>query len=66
MLDLIAFRKNADKDSRLSPGLEFFSTLRKYTAGRIFHQRNRNQISRLYRQHLPEGVSRLPRNARSL
>jgi len=36
MLDLIAFRKNADKDSRLSPGIEFFSTLRKYTADGFF------------------------------
>ncbi len=36
MLDLIAFRKNADKDSRLRPGIEFFSTLRKYTADGFF------------------------------
>lgn len=36
MLDLIAFHKNADKDSRLSPGIEFFSTLRKYTADGFF------------------------------
>jgi hypothetical protein len=36
MLDLIAFRKNADKDPRLSPGTEFFSTLRKYTADGFF------------------------------
>jgi gluconate 2-dehydrogenase gamma chain len=36
MLDLIAFRKNADKDPKLSPGIEFFSTLRKYTADAFF------------------------------
>jgi hypothetical protein len=36
MLDLIAFRKNADQDPRLSPGIEFFSTLRKYTADGFF------------------------------
>jgi gluconate 2-dehydrogenase gamma chain len=36
MLDLIAFRKNAEKDPRLSPGIEFFSTLRKYTADGFF------------------------------
>jgi gluconate 2-dehydrogenase gamma chain len=36
MLDLIAFRKNADKDPRLRPGIEFFSTLRKYTADGFF------------------------------
>lgn len=36
MLDRIAFRKNADKDPRLSPGIEFFSTLRKYTADGFF------------------------------
>ncbi|MGA7928033.1 MAG: gluconate 2-dehydrogenase subunit 3 family protein [Candidatus Sulfotelmatobacter sp.] len=36
MLDLIAFRKNADKDPRLSPGIEFFSTLRRYTADGFF------------------------------
>jgi gluconate 2-dehydrogenase gamma chain len=36
MLDLIAFRKNADRDPRLSPGIEFFSTLRKYTADGFF------------------------------
>ena len=36
MLDLIAFRKNAEKNPRLSPGIEFFSTLRKYTADGFF------------------------------
>ena len=36
ILDLIAFRKNAEKDHRLSPGIEFFSTLRKYTADGFF------------------------------
>jgi gluconate 2-dehydrogenase gamma chain len=36
MLDLIAFRKNAEKDPSLSPGIEFFSTLRKYTADGFF------------------------------
>jgi gluconate 2-dehydrogenase gamma chain len=36
MLDLIAFRKNADKDPRLRPGIEFFATLRKYTADGFF------------------------------
>jgi gluconate 2-dehydrogenase gamma chain len=36
MLDLIAFRKNADKDPRLRPGIEFFSTLRKHTADGFF------------------------------
>jgi gluconate 2-dehydrogenase gamma chain len=36
MLDLIAFRKNAEKDPRLSPGIDFFSTLRKYTADGFF------------------------------
>jgi gluconate 2-dehydrogenase gamma chain len=36
MLDLIAFRKNAEKDPRLSPGIEFFSILRKYTADGFF------------------------------
>ena len=36
MLDLIAFRKNAEKDPKLSPGIEFLSTLRKYTADGFF------------------------------
>jgi gluconate 2-dehydrogenase gamma chain len=36
MLDLIASRKNAEKDPKLSPGIEFFSTLRKYTADGFF------------------------------
>jgi hypothetical protein len=36
MLDLIAFRKNADKDPRLRSGIEFFSTLRKHTADGFF------------------------------
>ena len=36
ILDLIAFRKNAEKDSRLSPGVEFFSVLRKGTADGFF------------------------------
>ena len=36
MLGLIAFRKNAEKDPRLGVGIEFFSTLRKYTADGFF------------------------------
>jgi gluconate 2-dehydrogenase gamma chain len=36
ILNLIAFRKNADKDSRLRPGVEFFSMLRKFTADGFF------------------------------
>ncbi len=36
ILDLIAFRKNTDKDSRLGPGIEFFSVLRKGTADGFF------------------------------
>lgn len=35
-LDLIAFRKNAEKNPRLRPGIEFFSTLRKFTADGFF------------------------------
>jgi hypothetical protein len=36
ILDLIAYRKNAEKDSKLSPGIDFFSTLRKLTADGFF------------------------------
>ena len=36
ILDLIAFRKNADEYPRLRPGVEFFSTLRKFTADGFF------------------------------
>ena len=36
MLDLVAFRKNADKSPRLGPGIEFFAILRKYTADGFF------------------------------
>jgi gluconate 2-dehydrogenase gamma chain len=36
ILDLIAFRKNAAQDPRLSPGIEFFSTLRKFTSDGFF------------------------------
>ena len=36
ILDLIAFRKNAEKIPRLNPGVEFFSTLRKFTADGFF------------------------------
>lgn len=36
ILDLIAYRNSAEKDSRLSPGIEFFSTLRKLTADGFF------------------------------
>ena len=36
ILDLIAFRKNAEKYPRLRPGIEFFSTLRKFTADGFF------------------------------
>jgi len=36
ILDLIAFRKNAERYARLRPGVEFFSTLRKFTADGFF------------------------------
>jgi gluconate 2-dehydrogenase gamma chain len=36
ILDLIAYRKSVEKDSRLGPGIEFFSTLRKLTADGFF------------------------------
>lgn len=36
ILDLIAFRKNAEEYPRLNPGIEFFSTLRKFTADGFF------------------------------
>jgi gluconate 2-dehydrogenase gamma chain len=36
ILDLVAFCKNAEKFPRLSPGIEFFATLRKYTADGFF------------------------------
>jgi gluconate 2-dehydrogenase gamma chain len=36
ILDRIAFRKNADHESRLGPGIDFFSTLRKLTADGFF------------------------------
>lgn len=36
ILNLIAFRKNVEKDSRLGPGVEFFSVLRKGTADGFF------------------------------
>ena len=39
LLDLIAFRKNAEEYPRLRPGVEFFSTLRKFTADGYFTSR---------------------------
>lgn len=36
ILDLVAFRKNAEKYPRLRPGVEFFATLRKFTADGFF------------------------------
>jgi gluconate 2-dehydrogenase gamma chain len=36
ILDLIAYSKNADKDPRLSPGVEFFAFLRELTADGFF------------------------------
>jgi len=36
ILDLVAFRKNAEKFPRLGPGIEFFAILRKYTADGFF------------------------------
>jgi gluconate 2-dehydrogenase gamma chain len=36
ILNLIAFRKNSEKDPRLGPGIEFFSVLRKLTADGFF------------------------------
>jgi gluconate 2-dehydrogenase gamma chain len=36
ILDLIAYRKNAKSDPSLSPGIEFFSLLRKFTADGFF------------------------------
>lgn len=36
ILDLVAFRKNVGEHPRLRPGVEFFSTLRKFTADGFF------------------------------
>jgi gluconate 2-dehydrogenase gamma chain len=36
ILDLIAYRKNADEDENLSYGVDFFSTLRNFTADGFF------------------------------
>jgi gluconate 2-dehydrogenase gamma chain len=36
ILDLIAYRKNAEKDTSLSPGVEFFALLREMTADGFF------------------------------
>jgi gluconate 2-dehydrogenase gamma chain len=36
ILDLIAFRKNADKEPQLKPGIEFFAVLRKAAADGFF------------------------------
>ena len=36
IIDLIAYRKNAKVDPRLSPGIAFFSFLRNLTAGGFF------------------------------
>ena len=36
ILDLIAFRKNADVHPRLSPGIEFFATVRKFAVDGFF------------------------------
>jgi gluconate 2-dehydrogenase gamma chain len=36
ILDLIAFRENAESSPSLRPGVEFFSTLRKFTADGFF------------------------------
>jgi hypothetical protein len=36
ILDLIAYSKNADKDPRLGPGIEFFTFLRELTADGFF------------------------------
>ena len=36
ILDLIAYRKNIEKDPRLGPGVDFFSVLRKGTADGFF------------------------------
>jgi len=36
ILDVIAFRKNAEASPRLRPGVEFFCTLRKFTADGFF------------------------------
>jgi gluconate 2-dehydrogenase gamma chain len=36
ILNLIAYRKNVQKEPRLSPGIEFFSMLRKFTADGFF------------------------------
>jgi gluconate 2-dehydrogenase gamma chain len=36
ILDLIAFRKNVEASPSLGPGVEFFSTLRKFTADGFF------------------------------
>ena len=60
ILDLIAYRKNAEKDPGLSQGVEFFAFLRRDDRRRIFHQRDRHQVSGLRGQHLPAQLPGMP------
>ena len=60
ILDLIAYRKNAKQDPEPRPGHRILRTFAQAYRRRIFHQRNRNRVSRLHRQHILERISRLP------
>jgi gluconate 2-dehydrogenase gamma chain len=63
ILDLIAFRKNADVHPRLSPGIEFFATVRKFAVDGFFTSeigiKYLGYIGNTYRREFP-GCPEIP------
>jgi hypothetical protein len=66
ILDLIAFGKNGEKDPRLGTGIDVFLLCAGGHGQWLLYWRNRHKVSRLYRGHLPEGISRPAGNAGSV
>ena len=60
ILDLIAYRKNAEQDESLSHGVEFFSFLRNFTADGFFTSKIGIKISGIQGQHIPGRVPGCP------
>jgi hypothetical protein len=54
ILDLIAFRKNREKDPRLGTGIKFFSVLRKVTVTAFFA----SEIGARYLEHAANPYSK--------
>ncbi len=62
ILDLIAYRENAQNSPQLSSGIAFFRVPSRSHARRLFHQRNWHEEPTLPRQSIRRRIPRLPAN----